>query len=252
MGRAHFGPIISQEKQWWSQKVGKVFPALRVEKIGVPFYHYSFLVIIFLLGITLCKITSINPRSIPQLIYGKIWVSVALLSFIFLQWQREAGTDVFLLMFSLSVHCFVIRWHIWSLLSYIYIYVSVSQSVQSSSLVLLIVTPWTAARPGLPVHYQLLEFIQTHIHWVSDVIQSSHPLSSPSPPTFNLPSIRIFSNESVLPIRWPKYWSISFSISPSNEHPGLISFRMDWLDLLPVQGTLKSLLQHHSSKASIS
>ena len=129
MGRAHFGPIISQEKQWWSQKVGKVFPALRVEKIGVPFYHYSFLVIIFLLGITLCKITSINPRSIPQLIYGKIWVSVALLSFIFLQWQREAGTDVFLLMFSLSVHCFVIRWHIWSLLSYIYI--CISQSVSS-------------------------------------------------------------------------------------------------------------------------
>ena len=82
-------------------------------------------------------------------------------------------------------------------------------------------------------------------------MQPSHLLSSPSPPTFNLPSIRIFSNESALRIRWPKYWCFSFNISPSNEHPGLISFRMDWLDLLVVEGTLKSLLQHHSSKASI-
>ena len=107
--------------------------------------------------------------------------------------------------------------------------------------------------PGLPVHHQLLEFTQTHVHWVSDNIQSSHPLLFPSPPTFNLsqPSIRVFSNESTL---WPphaKYWNFSFSISPSNEHPGLVSLRMDWLDLLAVQGTLKSLLQHHSSKASI-
>ena len=76
-------------------------------------------------------------------------------------------------------------------------------------------------------------------------------MSSPSPPAFNFPSIRVFSNESVLHIRWPKYWSFSFSINPSKEIPGLISFRMDWLDLLAVQGTLKSLLQHHSSKASI-
>ena len=82
-------------------------------------------------------------------------------------------------------------------------------------------------------------------------MQPSHPLSSPSPPTFNLSQFRIFSNESVLHSRWPKYWSFSFNIGPSNEHPGLISFRMDWLDLLAVQGTLKSLLQHHSSKASI-
>ena len=87
-------------------------------------------------------------------------------------------------------------------------------------------------------------------HWVSDAIQPSHPLSSPSP-TVNLPSIRVFFNESVLCIRWPRYWSFSFSISPTNEYLGLISFRMDWLDLLAVQGTLKSLLQHHSSKASI-
>ena len=104
--------------------------------------------------------------------------------------------------------------------------------------------------PGLPVHHQLPEFTQTHIHRVSDAIQPSHPLSSPSPPAPN-PSFRVFSNESTLHMRWPKYWSFSFSISPSNEHLGLISFRMDWLDLLAIQGTLKSLLQHHSSKASI-
>ena len=105
--------------------------------------------------------------------------------------------------------------------------------------------------PGLPVHHQLSEFTQTHVHCVSDAIQPSHPLSSPSPPALSLSSIRVFSNESALCIRWPKYWSFSFSISPSNEHPELISFRMDWLDLLAIQGTLKSLLQHHSSKASI-
>ena len=84
-----------------------------------------------------------------------------------------------------------------------------------------------------------------------DAIQPSHPLSSPSPPALNPSSIKVFSNEPTLHMRWPKYWSFSFSISPSTEHPGLISFRMDWLDLLAVQGTLKSLLQHHSSKASI-
>ena len=103
--------------------------------------------------------------------------------------------------------------------------------------------------PGLPVHHQLAESTQTHVHWVSDAIQSilCHPLLFP--PSI-VPSIRVFSNESALCIRWPKYWSFSFNISPSNEHPGLISFRMDWLDLLAVQGTLKSILQHHSSKAS--
>ena len=105
--------------------------------------------------------------------------------------------------------------------------------------------------PGLPVHHQLPESTQTHVHQVGDAIQPSHPLESPSPPALNLSQIRVFSNESTLRRRWPKYWSFSFNISPSNEHPGLISFRMDWLDLLAVQGTHKSLLQHHSSKASI-
>ena len=105
--------------------------------------------------------------------------------------------------------------------------------------------------PGLPVHHHLPEFTQTHVHRVRDAIQPSHPLSSPSLLPSIPPSIRVFSNESTLRMRWPKYWSFSFSIIPSKEHPGLIFFRMDWLDLLAVQGTLKSLLQHHSSKASI-
>ena len=105
--------------------------------------------------------------------------------------------------------------------------------------------------PGLPVHYQLLEFTQTHVHWVSDAIQPSHPLSSPSPPALHLSQHQGVFKRVTLCIRWSKYWSFSFNISPSNEHPGLISSRMDWLDLLAVQGTLKSLLQHHSSKASI-
>ena len=105
--------------------------------------------------------------------------------------------------------------------------------------------------PGLPVHHQLPEFTQTHVHRVGDAIQPSHPLSFPSFPAPSPPSIRVFSIESTLLMKWPKYWSFSFSISSSKEHPGLISFRINWLDLLAVQGTLKSLLQHHSSKASI-
>ena len=100
--------------------------------------------------------------------------------------------------------------------------------------------PMNRSTPGLPVHHQLPEFTQTPVHRVSDTKQPSHPLSSPSPPA----PIRVFSNESTLRIRWPKYWSFSFSISPSQEIPGPISFRMDWLDLLAVQGTLKSLFQH--------
>ena len=105
--------------------------------------------------------------------------------------------------------------------------------------------------PGLPVHHQLPEFTQTHVHWA--VMPSNHLILCH--PLFLLPSIflsiSVFSNESASHIRWPKYWSFSFNISPSNEYSGLISFRMDWLDLLAVQGTLKSLLQHHSSKASM-
>ena len=106
-------------------------------------------------------------------------------------------------------------------------------------------------KPGLPVHHQLPEFTQTHAHGVGDAIQPSFILCCPLlllPSSF--PSISVFSCESAFHFRWPNYWSFSFSISPSNEHPGLISFRMDWLDFLAVQG-LKSLLQHHSSKASI-
>ena len=151
--------------------------------------------------------------------------------------------------------------------------------------------PMDCSMPGLPVHHQLGEFTQTHVHRVGDAIQPSHTLSSSSPPTFNFsqhqglfqwvssitsggqsigasasasvlptniqdwylheifPRIRVFSNELFLCIRWPKYWN--FSISPSNEYSGPISFRIEWLDLLAVQGTLKSFLQHHGSKASI-
>ena len=111
--------------------------------------------------------------------------------------------------------------------------------------------PMNRSTPGLPVHHQLQEPTQTmsiELMMPSNHLILCRPLLllPPIPP-----SIRIFSNESTLPMRWPKYWSFSFSISPSNEHPELISFRMDWLDLLAVQGTLKNLLQHHSSKASI-
>ena len=128
-----------------------------------------------------------------------------------------------------------------------------SSSVQFSSFAQLCLTlcdPMDCSMPGLPVHHQLPELAQTHV-WVSDAIQPSHPLSSLLLPPSIFPSIRVFSNELVLCIRWPKDWSFSFTISLSNEYLGLISFRMDWLDLLAVQGTLKSLLQHHSSKASI-
>ena len=108
--------------------------------------------------------------------------------------------------------------------------------------------PVNRSMPGLPVHHQLPEFTQTQFHRADDAIQPSHPLSSLLllPPI--LPGIRVFSNQSTFHMRWPKYWSFSFSITPSNECSGLISFRMDWFDLLAVQGTLKSLLHHHSSK----
>ena len=125
-------------------------------------------------------------------------------------------------------------------------------SVQSLSHVQLFATPWTAANQAswsVTKSWSLLKLMSTELEKPSSyLILCRHLLLLPAIP----PSIRVFSNESTLHMRWPKYWSFSFSISPSNEHPGLISFRMDWLDLLAVQGTLKSLLQHHSSKASVS
>ena len=127
---------------------------------------------------------------------------------------------------------------IWNVYT-IYLYTTFSSVAQSCR---TLGDPMNHSTPGLPVHHQLLEFIQTHVHQLSDAIQPSHPLSSPSPPAPNPPSIRVFSNESTLRMKWPKYWSFSLSISPSKEHPGLISFRTDWLDLFAVQGNLKSLL----------
>ena len=128
---------------------------------------------------------------------------------------------------------------------------SVSKSVQSLSCVWLFATPWTAALQAsrsITNSWSLFKLISIESVMPSNHLILCHPLLLP-PSIF--PSIRVFSNESVLRIRWPKYWSFSFNISPSNEYSGLISFRMDWLDLLAVQGTLKSLLQHHSSKTSI-
>ena len=124
-------------------------------------------------------------------------------------------------------------------------FISVAQSCPT------LCDPMNHSTPGLPVHHQLLELTQTHVHQVDDAIQPSHPLSSPAPPALNLSQHQglfkwVSSSHQVA-----KVWSFSFNISPSNEHPGLISFRMDCLDLLAVQGTLKILLQHHSSKASI-
>ena len=126
-----------------------------------------------------------------------------------------------------------------------FLFSSVAQSC------LTLCKPMDCSTPGLPVHYQLLEFTQTHVHWVSDAIQPSHPLLSPSPPTFYLSQHQglfkwVSSSHQVA-----KVLEFCFNISPSNEYLELISFRMDWLDLLAVQGTLKSLLQHHSPKASV-
>ena len=109
-------------------------------------------------------------------------------------------------------------------------------SVAQSCLTLC--NPMDCGMPGLPVHHQLPRLAQTHVHLTGDAIQSSHSLLSPSPPAFDLSQhFPVFSNESVLRIRWSKYWSFSFNNSPSNDYLGLISFRMDWFDLLAVQGT---------------
>ena len=131
-------------------------------------------------------------------------------------------------------------------LTYMRISVQFNHSVVSD-----LCDPMDCSTPDFPVHHQLLELAQIHLYRVSEAIQPSNPLLSPSPPAFNLSQHQCLSNESVLCIRWPRYWSFSFSIRPSNEYSGLISFGMDCLDLLAVQGTLKSLLQHHSSKTSI-
>ena len=126
-------------------------------------------------------------------------------------------------------------------------YLTAAKSLQ---LCLTLCDPMNCSKPGLPIHYQLPESTQTHVHHVGDAIQPSHPLSSPSP------SLNLSQHQSLF--QWvssshqeAKNWSFSFNISPSNEHPGLTSFRMDWLDPLAIQGTLKNLLQHHSSKASV-
>ena len=141
------------------------------------------------------------------------------------------------------------------MLIYIYIYhVNYIYIYQSTSVAQICPTLWDpmdCSIPGFPVHHQHPEFTQAHVHWVSDAIQPSHPLSSPSPPAFNLSQHQGLFKWVSSSTRWPKYLSFSFNISPANEHSGLISFKMDLLGLLAVQGTLKSLLQHHSRKALI-
>ena len=140
------------------------------------------------------------------------------------------------------------KWHIfkvWSSMTFDICSVQFAQSCPS------LCNPMDCSMAGLPVHHQLLELIQTHAHWIGDAI---HHLVLCCPlllPPSIFPSIKVFSNESALRIRCLKYWNNSFNISPSNEQPGLIFFMMDWLDLLADQGTLKSLLQHHNSKASV-
>ena len=139
---------------------------------------------------------------------------------------------------------------------YLYYFLLLLHFSSVAQLCLTLCDPMNCSTPGLPVHQQLLKIAQTYVHRIRDAIQPSHPLSSHSPPSLNPAQNQgLFKWVSSLMltscIRWLKYWAFSFSISPSNEHPGLISFRMDLLDLLAVQGTLKSLLQHHSSKASI-
>ena len=142
-----------------------------------------------------------------------------------------------------SILCSV-KWDRWSLSHKAFVV------VQSLSCVRLFAT-LDSSTPGFSVLHYLPEFAETHVYWVGGAIQPSHPLSSPSPPAFDLSQhLGLFQWVSSH-IRWPKYWSFIVSVSPSNKYLGLFSFRIDWLDLLAVQGTVKSLLQHHSSKASI-
>ena len=138
-------------------------------------------------------------------------------------------------------HIHVVVQFSWSTISWIFQFSSVAQSCPT------LCNPMKCSMPGLPVHHRLPEFTQTHVYWVG-AIQPSHPLLSPSPPALNLSQHQVLFKCVSSSNQVAKCW-MSFNISPSNEHPGLISFRMDWLDLLAVQGTLKSLLQHHSSKA---
>ena len=120
--------------------------------------------------------------------------------------------------------------------------IEVDQFSSVAQLCLTLCDPMVCSTPGFPVHHQLRELAQTHVHQVSDAIQPSHPLSSPPPPAFSFPSIRVFSNESVLCIKWPNYWSFSFSISPSHEYSGLISCRTDWFGLFNEETLMKQSL----------
>ena len=184
----------------------------RQRRVGVPFLY-------------LLLLKQLQLKIVPLWYFGR-WPTLS---------ARTSNTSLFILTISKAVL------KVWSLICTVQ-FSSVAQSCQT------LCDPMNRSKPGLPVHHKLLEFTQTMS--IESVMPSSHLilchpllLLPPIPP-----SIRVFFNESTLLMRWPKYWSFSFSISPSSEHPGLISFRMDWLDLLAVQGTLKSLLQHHSSK----
>ena len=134
-----------------------------------------------------------------------------------------------------AVKFFTCRWQFSrSIFMIVHLSVVWSQFSSVAQLCLTLCYPMDCSTPGFSDHHQHPELTQTHVHWVDDAIQPSHPLSFPSPLPSIFPSIKVFSNESALDIRWPKYWSLSFNISPSNEYSGLISFRMDWLDLLAV------------------
>ena len=175
-------------------------------------------------------------------------VSLCMLAFIFLLSECK-HLFLYFSNYFLSFFFFLTELSVWIFCPFSSVH-SVAQSCPT------LLNPMDCSTPGLSVHHQIPRFTQTHVHWVGDAIQPSHPLSSPSPPAGILqesifPSIRVFSNESGLHIRWPKDWSFSFNINPSNENTGLISFRMDWLHLLAVQGIPKGLLQHHRTKSSI-